>query len=66
VEQALNDGEDFELLFTVSDSQVASLHEQWHSTFPGTPLTRIGELVLRDSTHVPDPIGHGYDHFRIS
>ena len=43
IPQALNDGEDYELLFTSPDS----ILEPWKSEFPKLPLTKIGELRIR-------------------
>jgi thiamine-monophosphate kinase len=57
LDQALGDGEDFELLFTAPpDVDVSG----WRENFPGLELTRIGELA---------PVGEGeslvggWDHF---
>ena len=63
LQQALGDGEDFELLFTISPKRAARLPNQWRRHFPATPLTRIGELVPRrkKSTLLQ---AHGHDHFQ--
>ena len=61
VEQALGDGEDFELLFTIADSASLSLEQKWKRAFPKLPLTRIGTLTP------PSPqsrAAHGFDHFK--
>lgn len=55
---ALGDGEDFELLFTLPQDQVALLLEQW--PFAEVPLTAIG------TTTSPDQgmnLSGGWDHF---
>ncbi len=41
--QALGDGEDFELLFTIAPTAAGLLLENW--PFPELPLTAIGEIV---------------------
>jgi thiamine-monophosphate kinase len=57
-EAALNDGEDFELLFAVAPRQAARLEREW--PFRKLPLTRVGSLTA-NRTHHPDH--HGFDHF---
>ena len=60
-EQALTDGEDYELLFAVSDEDGAKLEQDWIRAFPELPLTQIGHLTERKG----DPLSQrGYDHFR--
>ena len=58
LDQALRDGEDFELLFT-APSDVAT--EGWRKMFPGLELTRIGELVPENEG---ESLEGGWDHFR--
>jgi thiamine-monophosphate kinase len=60
-EQALTDGEDYELLFAVSDEDGAKLETDWIKAFPELPLTRIGRLTERKGDPLIKP---GYDHFR--
>jgi thiamine-monophosphate kinase len=60
-EQALADGEDYELLFAVSDEDGAKLEQDWIKAFPELPLTRIGRLTERKEDPLIKP---GYDHFR--
>jgi thiamine-monophosphate kinase len=62
LEQALNDGEDFELLFAIAPSKARELEKSWRRSFRKLPLTRIGALI---SLHKPstDLYAHGYDHF---
>lgn len=67
---ALNDGEDFELLFTIDPRRVTALRTKWARKF-GLKLTEIGRvvrsrsqvtLIERDGTRRPlTPAG--YDHF---
>jgi thiamine-monophosphate kinase len=60
-EQALTDGEDYELLFAVSDQDSTRLEADWEKTFPELPLTRIGRLTRENG----NPLNKaGYDHFR--
>jgi thiamine-monophosphate kinase len=61
VEQALTDGEDYELLFAVSDEDGAGLEQDWKKAFPELPLTPIGRLTERNGATSNKP---GYDHFR--
>lgn len=44
LECALSDGEDFELLFTVSSWGKMMLEKNWRKKFPQVPLTWIGEV----------------------
>jgi thiamine-monophosphate kinase len=61
VEQALADGEDYELLFAASDDDGAKLEADWKKAFPELPLTRIGRLTEQKGDLLSKP---GYDHFR--
>lgn len=45
LEHALSDGEDFELLFTVSLRKVRRFEAAWHQGFSRLPATRIGEIL---------------------
>jgi thiamine-monophosphate kinase len=56
LEQALCDGEDFELLIAVPGNADA---EGWAERFPGLELTKIGELVAGEG----DSLAGGWDHF---
>jgi len=62
IRQALSDGEDYELLLTVSPKAWPSLMRHWHARFPRIPLTCIGRMTRRDLP--PTPIPSGYDHLR--
>jgi len=56
-EDALSDGEDFELLFAVHPRQASRIEKTW--PFRNLPLTRVG--VLTANTKLL-PV-HGFDHF---
>ena len=64
-EQALADGEDFELLFAMAPRQAAKLEKAW--PFPKLPLTRIGRLSAnprgKKSKKNARSTAHGFDHF---
>lgn len=61
VEQAFNDGEDYELLFTVSSSRAKTLKKKWPF---GTPVHCIGEIRLRGKKSTGPITAHGFDHFK--
>ncbi len=73
IEQAINDGEDYELLFALSPNDAPALEKKWGKKFPRLPLTRIGRLT-RLSSSPPDESGaaepitrhsfHGFLHFQ--
>ena len=63
---ALNDGEDFELLFTLSQGQCEELLKDWDGPIP---ITRIGEITDTKRMQIKMPDGRvsdleskGYDH----
>lgn len=66
---ALTDGEDFELLFTVSAKDAVPLLDAWKQQFPKLPLTCIGKITagegitLRDKTGARPLTAKGYEHF---
>ncbi|HET6409992.1 MAG TPA: thiamine-phosphate kinase [Chthoniobacteraceae bacterium] len=62
IEQAISDGEDYELLFTVTPSVCSQLESAWRREFRRLPLTRIGELLQPSRTRKPATI-RGFDHF---
>jgi thiamine-monophosphate kinase len=61
VDQAISDGEDFELLLAINPRDAGRLEKTWRRKFPRLPLTPIGVLTVarRGSTKLP----HGYHHF---
>jgi thiamine-monophosphate kinase len=66
---ALTDGEDFELLFTVSSKDAVKLLDTWKKEFPKLKLSCIGKIVSGDGILIRDKSGshelnaHGYVHF---
>jgi len=63
---ALNDGEDFELLFTLPEKECEKLLSQWRGT---VPITCIGKIVKGEQMKLRAPDGQltplkpaGYDH----
>lgn len=73
IDEALSDGEDYELLFSVSKDRRGELEAGW--PFPETPITLIGEVVesppgvVVDENGVDLAIRHpkkGFDHLRGS
>jgi thiamine-monophosphate kinase len=59
IDEALSDGEDYELLFTISARSADRLEKEWSDRFPKLPLTRIGSLTTEES----DSLSGGWDHF---
>ena len=66
---ALTDGEDFELLFSVSSRDAVPLLDAWRERFPDLGLACIGKILaergvrLRDERGVRPLEAHGYIHF---
>lgn len=60
-QQALSDGEDYELLATFPPDIWPDLSAAWRLQFPKTPLTAIGTLTNPDIKH--PPLSGGWDHF---
>ncbi len=63
LKEALADGEDYELLFTIPPMFVEKLTQQWSHAFPKTRLTAIGRMDEPDKTNTPLP--HGFDHLQL-
>ncbi len=60
IQNALSDGEDYELLLALAPSKARVLESAWRTRFPKLPLTRIGALNPQRSTlNLP----RGFDHF---
>ena len=66
---ALTDGEDFELLFTISGSDAVKLLDDWKEKFPKLKLSCIGKITAGEGITIRDKTGsqkfdaHGYVHF---
>ena len=66
---ALTDGEDFELLFTVSSKKAVPVLDAWKKKFSDVKLSCIGRIIagegirLRDKTGIRPLTAHGYVHF---
>jgi len=69
---ALTDGEDFELLFTVSSKDAVRVRDAWHEQFPKVRLSCIGKITTEPGLKICDKTGvqaltaHGYTHFKES
>jgi thiamine-monophosphate kinase len=63
IENAISDGEDYELLFAISPRDRSRLEKSWRKKFPKLPLARIGKLnskfEIRNSK-----LKRGYVHFK--
>jgi thiamine-monophosphate kinase len=70
INNAISDGEDYELLFAVSPRDRAHLQRGWRNKFPKLPLTRIGFLTQRLNSASPARtstsrlLPRGYVHFQ--
>lgn len=73
IQAALQDGEDYELLFTVAPDSEESLFAGWGEAFPDLVVSRIGRLIPGTSPcevhwsgqrHPLSDFG-GYDHFAV-
>jgi thiamine-monophosphate kinase len=62
INQAISDGEDFELLFAIAPNESDALQKKWGRRFPRLRLTRIGRL-RRTSRSTAQELPRGYVHF---
>jgi thiamine-monophosphate kinase len=66
---ALDDGEDFELLFTLAGKHAVALLDAWKKEFPKVKLSCIGKIIAGEEILIRDKIGshplnaNGYVHF---
>lgn len=58
--QALNDGEDFELLLAMGPAKLPGLLKDWSAAFPELPLSVIGQMV---EAGTGQELSGGWDHF---
>jgi thiamine-monophosphate kinase len=58
--QAVCDGEDYELLLTMSQDEWSKIQSVWIQKYPETPLTHIGDITKETET----PIDSGWEHFQ--
>jgi thiamine-monophosphate kinase len=63
VQNAISEGEDYELLFAISPRESKSLQKEWRRKFPKLPLTRIGKLHRTSNIKHQTSLG-GYVHFQ--
>jgi thiamine-monophosphate kinase len=63
VDNAISEGEDYELLFVISPRERARLFRSWKKKFPKLLLTRIGSFS-RLSTRNYQLLPSGYTHFQ--
>jgi thiamine-monophosphate kinase len=71
IDDAISEGEDYELLFALSRRDRNRLERGWRKKFRKLPLTRIGRLNLRSVRSSPAVAGNpqlkrGYVHFQQS
>ncbi len=63
IDNAMSEGEDYELLFAISPHQSKRLQTAWHKKFPNLPLTRIGSFNRKLKIENRKLQG-GYVHFQ--
>ena len=59
IAQAVTDGEDYELLMTMSPAQSDRVLEEWNAAWPDLQLTRIGEVVAETKISLQ----RGWEHY---
>jgi thiamine-monophosphate kinase len=65
IDDAISEGEDYELLFAISQREGNRLEQEWQRKFPKVPLTRIGSLNPKSEIRNPK-LPRGYIHFQQS
>jgi len=65
INDAISEGEDYELLFAISRRDRIRLQQRWAKKFPNLPLTRIGSLSQLSAKH-DQLLPRGYAHFQQS
>ena len=64
IDNAISDGEDYELLFAISPRDRSRLQKSWRKKFPELPLTRIGQLTQPLNNSTSQLLPRGYVHFK--
>jgi thiamine-monophosphate kinase len=64
IDNAIADGEDYELLFAISPRNRARLERAWSKKFPKLLLTRIGRLAQSLNNSTSQLLPGGYVHFQ--
>jgi thiamine-monophosphate kinase len=64
IDNAISDGEDYELLFAISRRDRERLERAWRKKFPKLPLTRIGSLTQPLNNSTSQRLRRGYVHFK--
>jgi len=62
VDEAISNGEDYELLLSINPTALTELHENWKKHFPSLPLTCLG--MLTSSNSLSTLLSLGYDHIQ--
>src|SRR5881628_3384112 len=65
IDDAISEGEDYELLFAISRRDRIRLQQRWAKKFPNLPLRRIGSLSQLSAKH-DQLLPRGYAHFQQS
>jgi thiamine-monophosphate kinase len=63
IDDAISEGEDYELLFAISPRERTRLEREWRKKFRKLPLTRIGRLTPQSEVRNPQ-LKRGYVHFQ--
>jgi len=63
IDNAISEGEDYELLFAISPRERTRLEREWRKKFRKLPLTRIGRLNPQSAIGNPQ-LRSGYVHFQ--
>jgi thiamine-monophosphate kinase len=61
---AITDGEDYELLLSITPRLWPSLQSRWEQAFPKIPLTVIGLMLPPTAASTPIPAGHDHLAFQ--
>jgi thiamine-monophosphate kinase len=64
IDNAIADGEDYEILFSISPRERARLQRAWRRKFRRLPLTRIGSFSQRLNNSTSQLLPRGYVHFK--